>query len=51
MAMNISNISNEHSEIGGLVFFLVYISDYLPYVTLISIGAVTGVIGNNDWIN
>ena len=49
MAMNISNISNissnDNLEIGGSVFFLIYISEYLPYVTLVSIGSVIGVIG------
>lgn len=53
MAMNISNISNissnDNLEIGGSVFFLIYISEYLPYVTLVSIGSVMGVIGNNHY--
>ena len=55
MAMNNSNISNipsnDSSEIGGSVFFLTYISEYLPYVTLVSIGSVMGVIGNRHQIN
>lgn len=53
MDMNISNISNmssnanKNNEIGGLVFFQTYISEYLPYVTLVSIETVVGIIGNN----
>ena len=43
MAMN---ISNNYSEIGGLVFFLAHISDCLPYVILVSLGSVIGVIGS-----
>ena len=49
--MNVSNIlnisSNDNSKLGGLVFFLTNISEYLPYVTFVSIGTVIGVIGNN----
>ena len=55
IAMNISNISNissnDSSEIGGPVFFLTYISEYLPYVTLVSIGSIIGIIGNSHIIN
>lgn len=44
MAMNISN--KNYSEIGGLDFFLAHISDCLPYVILVSLGTVIGVIGS-----
>lgn len=46
---NYSNMSNSsHStEIGGLVYFLTYISDYLPYVILTSVGFVIGLVGTN----
>lgn len=44
---NMSNTSiNDSTEIGGLAYFLVYISDYLPYVIIVSSGAIIGVIGN-----
>ena len=43
---NISNISsNEFSDVGGIAYFWAYISDYLPYVILVSFGTVIGVIG------
>ena len=49
--MNVSNIlnisSNDNSKLGGLVFFLTNISEYLPYVTLVSIETAIGYIGNN----
>ena len=43
---NISNISfNEFSDVGGIAYFRAYISDYLPYVILVSFGTVIGMIG------
>ena len=46
---NISNIqenfSFNNSEVGGLAYFLTYISDCLPYVVLESLGSIIGVIG------
>ena len=43
---NISNISsNVFSDVGGLDYFRAYISDYLPYVILVSFGTFIGVIG------
>lgn len=44
---NSSNISsNSYSEsVGGLVYFLLYISDYLPYVILVSCASLIGLIG------
>lgn len=47
---NYSNTSNSsHSnEIGGLVYFLTYISDYLPYVILTSVGFIIGLVGTNQ---
>ena len=49
---NISNIQDNvnfsfknHSEIGGLAYFLTHISEYLPYVIIVSLGSVIGVIG------
>lgn len=45
---NNSNMtSNSYSQVGGLAFFLVYISDYLPYVIIVSSGTVIGIIGIN----
>lgn len=48
MYNNITSLKNatEPSEIGGLAYFLVYISEYLPYVILISLGEIVGIIGN-----
>ena len=49
MDMNSSSITSnaiKNNEIGGLVFFLTYISEYMPYVTLVSIETVVGIIGN-----
>ena len=47
--MNISNISgissNGYSEVGGMAYFMIYISDYLPYVIIVSFGAVMGFLG------
>lgn len=43
-SINLNMSSNAYSDIGGLAYFLAYISDYLPYVTLVSIGAVIGII-------
>lgn len=46
MTMNISNISDiSSSEVGGMAYFLIYISDYLPYVIVVSFGAVMGFLG------
>lgn len=43
---SVSNISsNESSEIGGVVFFIADISECLPYVILLSLGAIIGVLG------
>lgn len=49
MYNNISSLKNatEPSEIGGLAYFLVYISEYLPYVILIALGEIFGIIGND----
>ena len=46
MEFNNTTINSTYSEIGGLVYFLVYISDYLPYVILVSLGTIIGVTGN-----
>lgn len=44
---NNSNISsNSNTQIGGLAYFLVYLSDYLPYVIIGSSGTIIGVLGN-----
>lgn len=49
MTMNISNISDisstDNSEVGGMAYFMIYISDYLPYVIVVSFGAVMGFLG------
>lgn len=45
---NASNFTiNNQTEtlIGGIAYFLVYLSEYLPYVILYSTGAVVGFIG------
>lgn len=46
---NISNTSklssNESSEIGGMDFFLANIAECLPYVILLSLGTIIGVLG------
>lgn len=34
-------------EIGGLAYFLVYISDYLPYVVLSAMGTILGIFGKS----
>ena len=42
----VSNISsNESSELGGVAFFLANILECLPYVILLILGAVIGIIG------
>lgn len=33
-------------EIGGVLYFIVNISDYLPYVLLSSLGVIVGIFGN-----
>lgn len=52
--MNQTNITvPTNIEAGGIAFFLIYISDCLPYSILIGIGEVVGVIGNYEkkhWI-
>lgn len=46
ISFNWTNSSAEDVEIiGGLAFFLVYISECLPYVVLIALGEIVGVIG------
>ena len=43
---NASNISsNESSELGDLAYFLANISECLPYVILLSLGSIIGVLG------
>ena len=44
---NISNItsSNNFTEIGGVTYFLLYISDYLPSIAFVSCGVVIGFLG------
>lgn len=46
ISFNLTNSSVEDVEIGGLAFFLVYISECLPYVVLIALGEIVGVIGD-----
>ena len=47
MMSNFSNMSsNSNTQIGGLAFFLVYLSEYLPYVIIGSSGTIIGVLGN-----
>ena len=36
----------EDHEIGGILYFITYISDYLPYTILCAIGSVVGLFGN-----
>ena len=38
--------NNSTFEIGGLAYFLLYISDYLPYVIIYALGTFFGFIGN-----
>ena len=48
----VSLISNNNTnaevfeEIGGILYFLKYLSEYLPYSLLSSIGVVVGLLGN-----
>lgn len=44
---NSTNFSNKNGtvEIGGILFFLTYLSDYLPYSMLTAIGVIVGVLG------
>ena len=43
---SVSNISsNETSGLGGLVYFLANISERLPYLILVSLGSIIGVLG------
>lgn len=39
---------NGTNEIGGILFFLTYLSDYLPYSILSAIGIIVGVLGNKN---
>lgn len=47
----IQNLTNVNAtghildEIGGLAYFVVYMSEYLPYIMLSSIGIIVGIIG------
>ena len=44
---NISNISyNQSSESGGVAFYLANISECLPYVIIVSLASIIGVLGN-----
>lgn len=47
--LTVSNISHilfhESSELAGLGFFLANISECLPFVILVSLGAVIGILG------
>ena len=43
---SISNISsNDNSDIGGIAFFLAHISECLPYVIVVSLAAIIGLLG------
>lgn len=42
---NFESNKNETVEIGGILFFLTYLSDYLPYSMLTAIGVIVGVLG------
>lgn len=42
---NFENNINGTNEIGGILFFLTYLSDYLPYSILSAIGIIVGVLG------
>lgn len=46
---NISNNDTDYKEplIGGLAYFLIYLSDYLPYVVLNSFGTIMGIFGTH----
>ena len=39
------NMNQNVTEIGGLLYFLTYISDYLPYTLIEIIGTLIGVTG------
>ena len=49
--MNLTETNNPANyssfEIGGLAYFLLYISDYLPYVIIYCIGTILGTIGKS----
>lgn len=47
---NQSNFSRTDGEIGGLAYFLVYISDYLPYVVLSAMGTILGIFGKSKTV-
>lgn len=42
---NLESNKNGTDEIGGILFFLTYLSDYLPYSILSAIGIIVGVLG------
>lgn len=52
--MNLTNFTDQrfkndssgyHEEIGGLLYFLLYISDLLPYSVLSGFGVCAGILG------
>ena len=43
--MAIFSVSNETSELDGVAYFLANISECLPYVILVSLGAIIGTLG------
>ena len=42
---NVSFSLKNNSEVGGLAYFQTNISEYLPYVIIISLGLIIGFIG------
>lgn len=37
--------ASQTTYVGGVAFFLTYLSEYLPYVLLIAFGEIVGIIG------
>ena len=37
---------HQTAEIGGLAYFLIYMSEYMPYVVISLMGTIIGVFGN-----
>lgn len=48
---NVSSSTKINLEIGEIAYFLVNLSDYLPYVFLSSIGTILGCLGKNSNLN
>jgi hypothetical protein len=47
MSLNLTNLSGPIEDIGGVKYVLMFLADYIPYITFYIIGTIVGVVGKH----